>query len=150
LEEVVKDEKLPGYIFVENKDLVFEEEQNRLNTLDDTTKNHNYSSYGVILNTSNEFKIYKKSMNKDGNIYSIRFISIDEKYPNSELREYISNGIWIDDYNFVYSVTGRGIYSYNAKDRTYKTLLTGNGKYRLDAFTENKLYYDNTEFIEID
>lgn len=128
---------------------MFEEEQTRLNTLDDTTENFNNSSSGIIYNTSNEFKVYKRTMNKDGDIYSVRFISIGEKYPNSELREYISSGIWADDYNFVYSVRGRGIFIYNAKDRTYKTVITGNKDFKIKRITSTGLYYDELDYIEL-
>lgn len=88
-------------------------------------------------------------MNKDGDIYSVRFISIGEKYPNSELREYISSGIWADDYNFVYSVRGRGIFIYNAKDRTYKTVITGNKDFKIKRITSTGLYYDELDYIEL-
>ena len=149
LEEMTKEENIPSHIFIQDKDLVFQEEQNRLNTLDDTTSSNNYSKTGVINNTSNEFKTYKKAVNKDGDMYLVRFISIGNKYPNTELREYITCGIWADDYNFIYSVKGRGIYVYNAKDRKYKTVLTGNGTYQIQRYSNNTLYYDGTEKAEI-
>ena len=149
LEELVKEESMPGYMFVEDEDLVYVEEQNRLNTLDDTSKSYNNSSAGIILNTSNEFKVYKKTLNRDEGIYSVRFISIGEKYPNSELREYISCGIWADDYNFVYAVKGRGIFVYNVKERIYKTIITGSAEYKLEVLIDNKLYYDGSEYIEL-
>ena len=152
LEDIVKNgQTVPNYVFIENIDLVFEEELKRIDSLDDTSKNFNNSSYGIILNTSNEFKIYKNAVNKDGNIFNVRFISIDNKYPNSELREYISNGIWYDDYNFIYSVKGRGIFVYNAQDRTYKTLITdvANAEFEIRGIMENKLYYDEDSILEI-
>lgn len=149
LEEMTKEENIPNHIYVEDKDLVFEEEQNRINTLDDTTPNNNYSKIGIINNTSNEFKTYKKVANKDGNIYLVRFISIGNKYPNSELREYITCGLWADDYNFIYSVQGRGIFVFNARDRKYKTVLTGNETYKIYGYSNNIIYYDENGKVEV-
>lgn len=142
-EEFINNEaELPNNIYIENKNLVFQEEINRINRLDDTTTNNNYKT-SATLNTSKEFKIYAKKT-KGSNTYKISFISIGNKYPSTELKEKINNGIWLDDYNFIYSEEKRGIYMYNAKDRTYKTLLTGNEKYNIKKIEDNTLYYDET------
>lgn len=133
---------LPDFVFFENSDLVFEAEKERVNTLDDTTGNNNYSSK-IVLNTSNSFKTYKSKLSNDSEYYKIRFISINEQYPNSELREVINYGIWADDYNFIYSVKNRGIYVYNAQTRTYKTIKTGTNTFRIIGLENNTLYYDN-------
>lgn len=147
---LTKDKPLPDYVFVENKDLVFEEEQNRVNRLDDSTENNNFPSFGVINNTSKKFKTYKKLVNSDEKIYMLRFISIDDQNPNSELREYMCNGIWLDDYNFVYSVKNRGIFIYNAEQRTYKTVITGSGHdYYINGIIGNKLKYDKNYEVDI-
>jgi len=144
LEEITNEEKqLLQNMFIENKDLVFETEKNRVNTLDDTSKNNNHSS-SVVLNTSNEFKTYKKVTNREQGTYQISFISIDNKYPNSELKESINNGIWFDDYNFVYSVKNKGIYVYNAQTRTYKSVVTGKDNYEIKSIDNKLLNYDET------
>lgn len=149
LEEIVKGEKqLLQNMFIENKDLVFETEKNRVNTLDDTSKNNNNSS-SVVLNTSSEFKTYKKVVNRNDGMYQISFISIDNKYPNSELKESINKGIWYDDYNFVYSVKNKGIFVFNAQTRTYKTIITGNDNYEIKSIDNKLLNYDKTS-IELD
>ena len=140
---------LPNYIHIENKDLVFEEEKNRVNSLDDSTSSNNYISAGVILNTSNKFKVVKSSVNSDEKIYNIRFVSIGNEVPNSELREMITSGIWFDDDNFIYSAKGRGIFVYNAIERTYKTITTGNENYKLKGISGNTLYFDENNSIEI-
>lgn len=135
---------MPGHVFIENTDLVFETEKNRVNTLDDSSKNNNYSQSGVVSNTSALFKTNRTSVDDNDTSYKIRFISIDNQYPNSELREMITSGIWFDDYNFIYSIKNRGIYVYNAKDRVYKTLKTGEGDFRLTSVYGNYLNYDRT------
>ena len=145
LEDLINNkEELPNGITIENKDLVFEEEQERIDTLDDTTSAYNYTTSGVILNTSNQFKIYKKPVNENTSAYKIRFISIGAQYPNTELREMITMGMWYDDYNFVYSVKGRGIFIYNAKERTYKTLVKGTGEYSIKDIRDGVVYYDDS------
>lgn len=149
MQELIKEGNLPSHIFVIDKDLIYEEEQNRLNTLDDSSASNNYAKNGVINNISNEFKTYKKAANSQGNIYLIRFISIGNKYPNTELREYITSGIWADDYNFIYSVSGRGIFIYNAKDRTYKTVVTGQKEFKLQRYSSNAIFYDGNEKADI-
>lgn len=142
-------ETIPNYIHIENKDLVFEEEKNRVNRLDDATSDNNYMSPGVILNTSPKFKIYKSAANSNERIFNIRFISIENEYPNSELREMITSGIWYDDLNFIYSAKGRGIFVYNAAERTYKTITTGSENYRIMGLSDNTLYFDENNSIEI-
>lgn len=133
---------LPDFIFFENSDLVFKAEQERVNTLDDTTANNNYKSQ-IVLNTSNSFKTYKTKLSNDSEFYKVRFISINEQYPNSELREVISYGVWADDNNFIYSVKNRGIYAYNAQTRTYKTIKTGTDEFKIIGLENNTLFYDN-------
>lgn len=149
LEQIVKGEKqVLDNMFIENKDLVFETEINRVNTLDDTSKNNNNSS-SVVLNTSNEFKTYKKVVNRNEGTYEISFIAIDNKYPNSELKENINKGVWYDDYSFVYSVKQKGIYVYNVQTCTYKTIITGKDNYDIKSIEGKQLNYDETS-IELD
>lgn len=143
LEEVVNTKQtLPNNIFIENEDLVFETEKSRVNTLEDTTNNGNYPST-VILNTSKKFKLAKQLLQGSDNMYQIRFISINNELPNTELREVISRGIWYDDYNFIFAVKERGIFIYNVQTQSYRTLKTGNGEFMIHNIENNKLYYDN-------
>lgn len=143
LEEVVNTKQtLPNNIFIENEDLVFETEKSRVNTLEDTTNNGNYPST-VILNTSKKFKVAKQLLQGSDNMYQIRFISINNELPNTELREVISRGIWYDDYNFIFAVKERGIFIYNVQTQSYRTLKTGNGEFMIHNIENNKLYYDN-------
>ncbi len=135
-------ELLPSGVYVENEDLVFTIEKERINTLDDTTANYNYSS-DVVLNTSSAFKVYKSKINTNDEFYNIRFISINNQLPNSELRESITQGIWYGDNNFVFAVSGKGIYMYDAQTRSYKTLVTGKQEYKILKIINNTLYYNN-------
>ena len=139
--------QIPTEIYIVNKDLVFETEQIRVNTLDDVTINNNYGS-SVIPNTSNKFKTYKTKLNNNSNLYKVRFISINNQYANSELKEAISLGIWFDDYNFIYSIEGKGIYLYNAEKRDYKVIAEGNASFRINSVDKDGISYDDS-FVEV-
>ena len=82
-------------------------------------------------------------MQRSDNMYQIRFISINNELPNTELREVISRGIWYDDYNFIFAVKERGIFIYNVQTQSYRTLKTGNGEFMIHNIENNKLYYDD-------
>lgn len=143
--EIINGKKtIPQNIYIENSDSIFEAEQSRVNTLDDVSKNNNYSSEPAILNTSEKFKTYKKQIDNSIQSYNVRFISIEGEYPNSELKESINQGMWIDNEQFIYSVKNRGIYIYNAKTRQYTNVITGNDEFRIYGIENNRLYYDET------
>lgn len=149
LQDYANNEKqLPNNVFIENSDSVFEAEQNRINTLDDNSKNNNNTST-IIPNISNKFKIYKTSGNNVKGLYSVRFISINNEFPNSELREAITSGIWYDDIHFIYSVKNRGIFIYDAQNRTYKTVITGNDEFKIQWYGDNIVYYDDGKTVDV-
>ena len=129
-------------IYIENEDLVFKTEMERINTQDSNSKMYNNPT-NATTNISNSFRVIATKVNE--NIYGIRFVSLDSTYPNSELRDYISKGIWLNENEFVYSVSGRGIYIYNAKDRIYKTIVTGRDSFNIKKIEKNILYYDETK-----
>lgn len=135
-------QSVPENIYIENEDLVFVTEKSRVNKLDDTTSNKNYSS-SIIVNTSNKFKTHTSQV-KTGNstYYKTRFISINNENPNSELRELMTSGIWYNDDILIFSVSNRGIYTYNAQTRTYSTITTGKEIYKIKKIKDNILFYD--------
>lgn len=141
LEDYKNGTNLPNEVHILNNDLVFKHEIERINTLDNTTMAYNYTTRAT-LNTSNSFKVIATEVGEK--IYGIRFVSIGEKYPNLELREYISIGIWLNDFEFVYSVQGKGIYKFNLKDCSYKTIVTGKDNFKIKYIENNILYYDET------
>lgn len=138
LKEILESKsKLPNNMYFENSDLVFNQEIARVSSLDDYSEFRNYNSY-KILNISKKFKV-----NVDTN-GQVRFISINKEFPNSELRETIDYGIWLDDYNFIYSVKNRGIYKYNLNSRIYSTIIEGNEKFQIYQLDGHTLQYDET------
>ena len=145
LENIINDKSnLPNNMYYENEDLVLLTEEKRINTQYDASENNNYAS-SVILNTSNKFKIGK---NRNGEVFEIKIIAINNAYPNSELKEDISKGIWLNDDTLIYAIKNRGIFSYNAVERQYKTIVSGTEEYKITSIKDGKLFYDDT-FIEI-
>jgi len=135
-------ENVPSNIYIDNNDLVFLAEIDRVNRLDDATATYNYETIAT-LNISSKFRIITEKL-ETSNSYKIRVISINNEYPHVELKQAISNGIWFDDYNFIYSVKGMGIYCYNAKTRQYTTIVSGNEDFIIKKVEDNLLYYDET------
>ena len=143
LEHTLEDVKnkvleLPENVNFVNEDLVFLEELNRINSIIDYSENDNFSGKNIV-NISKKFKIYQNEETQQ-----ISFISINKENANSELREKINYGIWQTDYNFIYSISGKGIYMYNAKECRYTTIIEGNNEFKLIQIENNILSYDNT------
>lgn len=133
---------LPENIYFHNKNLVFEHEEKRVASIEDYTENRNYATQN-ILNISKKFKV-----NIDSQTNTVRFISINKQNANTELREMIDYGIWLDDNTFIYSVKNVGIYKYNVQTQTYSTITQGVADFKLIKIENNKLYYDE-KVIEI-
>ena len=133
-----EEEKTPDNIYIENKDLVLQAEFLRIQD----KKHINYDVFNIIKNVSEEYTI--DISNADTGIYIVNFISKNENYPNRELKEYITSGAWQDQENFIYSVSGKGIYKYNVRTNTYTTLKKGKDNFNIKSFKDGILQYDNT------
>ena len=138
-----KEAALPENMSFINENLVFEEEVNRILTLDNYTEKDNFASTKV-LNTSKKFKAYSDIKT---NLFC--FVSINKQAPNSQLREDFDYGVWQDDSKFIYSVKQKGIYMYNAEERTYSTLLEGKNEFKLVKIENNKLFYDGENTLDL-
>lgn len=145
---------IPQYIYVKNSNLTLENEIKRTNGVHNTEKSLNEFNYRDInrnqygkvdddLNTaSNEFrrKSSKYFIISDSTIKYI--ISVDGSNPNSQI-ENVNSLIWLNDDNLAYSVSGEGIYIYNATTRTTKELIKGNDSFIIKNYENNTLNYDN-------
>ena len=140
LEDFVKNnDTLPDKMYFKNLNLVYEHEKVRISTLDDYSKSGNFSNSSVM-NISNNYKIVD---NSNG---TARFVSIDRKAPNTELRESFTYGIWYDDNNFIYSITGKGIYMFDVVNQKYSTIKEGSEDFRIFGIENNStLIYDETQ-----
>lgn len=73
------------------------------------------------------------------------FISKTGNEINRELNEPINSYLWINDNYFVYSIKGKGIYSYDVINGNKQVLTEGSDNYLIRKFEDNIIYYDNTE-----
>lgn len=144
--EDVKDRMndIPEDIFINNKNLLFIQEVNRANYVESA------KYYGKVERDRNKrdndilsklFVELKQEM-QDGSS-SVRFVSLDGKNANSELKEYINSGLWINDRFYIYSVKQKGIYIYDAIQRKYVTIASGNNEdYEIKEYVNGILKYD--------
>ncbi len=134
-EQVINKEKeIPQYVYIKNSNLVYENEQER--------------AIGIIYDDiidfgSDNFVALPNNYDED-NYYNLLIISKNGDYPNSEINEYISSSIWLDNNNLAYSISGQGIYIYNATTRQTSTVITGNKEFIISGYEGNILSYDNT------
>lgn len=93
-------------------------------------------------NHSNIYDYYMKMSNND-KIMGVYFISKDGQNPNCELSESIGTYIWLNDYCFIYSVDGKGLYYYDLQSQTRGILKTGDEEFKIESYENGILKYDD-------
>jgi len=88
---------------------------------------------------------YYADLDSNSNILSMYFISQVPDFVNCELKESIDSYIWLNEYCFAYSKTGKGIYYYDLKNQVKGVILTGEEEYKIEAYENNVLKYDDKE-----
>lgn len=73
----------------------------------------------------------------------ILFISKNEENVNKELKESISQGFFINDNMYIYSIENKGIYVFDILTNEKQTLITGEEKFYLEKFEDGILTYDD-------
>lgn len=138
---------LSSIIYQLDKNLILEREIGRnagYNFYNDESKKETMQYSSKFL-----FRPLNKSAN--GLDRNIQIISLDENYPDNEFDEFteVSNYIWIDDFNLIYSRPGNGIYKYNAGTRVVETIINGEETFELKKYDKETktLYYDENEII---
>lgn len=137
--------KVPEDIFLKNENLVFLNEINRASYVQSVKymarmeKERNKKENEI---ESKLFIEYKKELQEE--VYAIYFISIDGNNPNSELKDNISSGLWLNDKYYIYGIKQKGIYIYDALNRKYVTLFSGeNVNYDVKEYKNKILTYDD-------
>lgn len=148
LVELMEQNAIPEQVIYINKDLIFITEVDRNKSINSTKYAlNNYSSVvyedDIQEITSREFLQYKTYLSED--TFTVQFVSKTRSIPNSELKEAINSGTWINDNVYVYGINNKGLYAYNAKTREYATLLTGNENFNIVQYEDYILKYDDTE-----
>lgn len=121
---------------VNKKDLDIAKSEEYRNSLDDETK----KMVGGSLN----YNMYPEE-DKAGNIYSVKFISKDNKHANRELNDSVSTYLWINSDYFVYSKKQKGIYLLNLNTGIVSRLISGDKDYELKGVENGILKYDSDE-----
>ena len=140
LEKIKEHKELPDNIYVNNEDLVAKCEFERISNINDMISAVNRDKNQEQSKSNKFYTIVNKN---DENSYKIKFISIDGANPNAELRENIDYYIWIDDYNFIFSIKNKGIYLYNLSSRKYgKIEESSSEEFKIIEYKDNILKYD--------
>lgn len=110
-----------------------------------------YTQEELISKESNLYNYYM-DLDSIGNVVTTYFIAKDENNINRELNEPIDTFTWINDYYFVYSIYGKGIYVYNLIDGARTTLVERIEEmraFKINSYKDGILTYDDTEQINI-
>ena len=141
----IKNGSIPGNVYTDfDTDLIFQKESNRIQA-EITTRNP--PVINDALDTNDYIVAYTQT---DDNAYqNVAFYSRDKSKIDLELRDlYVNDLFKLDDTNYIYSISGRGIYRYNIETRQYQTIITGNENFDITSVTNNVIYYDGTQ-IEV-
>ena len=140
-------------VYIQDTDLVFEEEQNRMNADsivrveqgEDVEKM--YEIYGQKFAVRFVGKLASYEEGYKGPV----FYSRDEEYPDTELDKtlVISSWTWYDDYNFIYSVDNDGIYLFNPVSNYNTKILDVEGNIEINSAGNGKIIYNDTEQINV-
>ena len=116
--------------YKQNESLIIEQDIKR-----NMSKN---SGYSMDEGQSIEFLVLS-DFNNEGKEHNIRFVSLNENYPDCELSKdiFADKTYWYDDYNFIYSIRNQGIYIYNLQTRTTKALVEGKDNFDVTNFDYN-------------
>ncbi|MBO5005332.1 MAG: hypothetical protein J6D03_08910, partial [Clostridia bacterium] len=132
------------FIIVKNDDLINKTELERNIFLEQifyiSNMNENENSKK---NETTQFILYCQLNNE---LYTnVKFVSKNNNYPNSELRDNINSYVWINESIILYSVKQRGIYGYNAQNGKYVTIIEGKEEYNIKSYKNGILEYDNKQ-----
>lgn len=145
LEDIRNGEMIPASIYTElDDDLIFIEETN-MKQMDMTTRNPPSSKNNL---NSEKYAVGYRQVN-NGGLEDVAFYSRDKENIDIELKDAYIDGLYkIDDDNYIYNISGRGIYKITLSNMQYKTIVQGNESFYIKKIENNIIYYDNTQ-IEI-
>ena len=145
LEDIKNGEMIPASIYTElDNDLIFIEETN-MRQMDMTTRNPPSNKNNL---NSEKYVVGYRQVN-NGGLEDVAFYSRDKENIDIELKDAYIDGLYkIDDDNYIYNISGRGIYKITLSNMQYKTIVQGNESFNIKKIENNIIYYDNTQ-IEI-
>lgn len=131
-------------------DAVFEAEKRRIAKIENDLKkcDEYYESLEEeqkkFTGESLNYKIYPDK-DKAGNIYSMKFISKDNKRVNREINDSITSYLWVNSDCFIYSKKKKGIYIFNLNTGEISRLVSGDKDYELKGLENGILKYDSEQ-----
>lgn len=145
LEDIKNGEMIPASIYTElDDDLIFIEEMN-MKQMDMTTRNPPSNKKNL---NSEKYVVGYRQVN-NGGMEDVAFYSRDKENIDIELKDAYIDGLYkIDDSNYIYNISGKGIYRINLNSLQYQTIVQGNETFNIKKIENNIIYYDNTQ-IEI-
>lgn len=95
----------------------------------------------------NRGQIYNYYMNLDSSdkIMNAYFIPMNPQFVNCELNDLIDTYIWLNEYCFIYSNTGKGIYYYDLKNQVKGIILQGDENFKIKSYENGVLKYDDKQ-----
>ncbi len=98
-----------------------------------------------IIGESLKYDIYPLK-DRNGYIFSVRFISKNGDMPNRELNDGVNTFAWFGDY-FIYSKKLKGIFSYDINTGIVRRLITGQDNFNIVDLKDGVLKYDDKEVM---
>lgn len=133
-------------------DAIFEAEKRRVDKIEtDTEKCAEFvekldEETKKIVGESMNYGIYAE---KDslGNIYSMKFVSKDNKHVNREINDSVNSYLWANSDCFIYSKKQKGIYLVDMNTGKVTRLVSGDKDYELKGIEEGILKYDSEQML---
>lgn len=142
-------EEIP-YIYLSDTDLIYEYEQSYAIT-ENTMKRlpELQLDLEIVDRSKDSSKFFITIISQNSSYKQLRIISIDGSHYNFDFETRVNSYLWLDDYNFAYSITNQGIYRYNILNEETQIILEGQDVFNLVEYTNGHLKYDDKEIIYV-
>lgn len=142
-------EEIP-YIYLSDTDLIYEYEQSYAITENTMQRLSELQlDQGIVDKSKDSSKFFITNISENSSYKQLRIISIDGSHYNFDFETRVNSYLWLDDYNFAYSITNQGIYRYNILNKETQIILEGQDVFNLVEYTNGHLKYDDKEIIYV-
>ena len=142
-------EEIP-YIYISDTDLIYEYEQSYAITENTMQRLSELQlDQGIVDKSKDSSKFFITNISENISYKQLRIISIDGSHYNFDFETRVNSYLWLDDYNFAYSITNQGIYRYNILNKETQIILEGQDVFNLVEYTNGHLKYDDKEIIYV-
>lgn len=142
-------EEIP-YIYISDTDLIYEYEQSYAITENTMQRLSELQlDQGIVDKSKDSSKFFITNISENSSYKQLRIISIDGSHYNFDFETRVNSYLWLDDYNFAYSITNQGIYRYNILNKETQIILEGQDVFNLVEYTNGHLKYDDKEIIYV-